>query len=134
MIFSAGSASYWRRGTVHLASVLCGLAQSMYQLIAFRGLQGVGAGLTFSMAFTTIADLFPPARRARVTGIFSAVFGLASVIGPALGGVLTDGPGWRWVFYINVPIGAAAVVALYLFYPAIRPVHGGGCALTSPVP
>jgi MFS family permease len=102
------------------ASVLCGLSQSMLQLIAFRALQGVGAGLTFSMAFTTIADLFPPARRARISGIFTAVFGMASILGPALGGVLTDGPGWRWVFYINIPIGLAALAALYFFYPAIQ--------------
>ncbi len=107
------------------ASVLCGLSQSMLQLIAFRALQGVGAGLTFSMAFTTIADLFPPARRARISGIFSAVFGMASILGPALGGVLTDGPGWRWVFYINVPIGLAAVAALYFFYPTVQPSARG---------
>jgi EmrB/QacA subfamily drug resistance transporter len=107
------------------ASILCGLAQSMLQLIAFRGLQGVGAGLTFAMAFTTIADLFPPARRARITGLFSAVFGLSSILGPALGGILTDGPGWRWVFFINVPIGLAAVVSLYLCYPTVRPATRG---------
>jgi len=107
------------------ASILCGLAQSMLQLIAFRGLQGVGAGLTFAMAFTTIADLFPPARRARITGLFSAVFGLSSILGPALGGILTDGPGWRWVFFINVPIGLAAVVSLYCCYPTVRPAARG---------
>jgi EmrB/QacA subfamily drug resistance transporter len=121
-----------------LASILCGVAQSMLQLIAFRGAQGMGAGLTFSMAFTTIADLFPPARRARVTGLFGAVFGLASILGPAAGGFLTDGPGWRWVFYVNVPIGLVAIGALVFFYPRVRPRHArpviidfpGGLALT----
>lgn len=108
-----------------LASVLCGFAQSMLQLIAFRGLQGIGAGLTFSMAFATIADLFPPARRARINGIFGAVFGLSSVLGPALGGLLTDGIGWRWVFFINVPIGILALLALCWFYPAVRPSKRG---------
>jgi EmrB/QacA subfamily drug resistance transporter len=100
-----------------VGSMLCGASQSMVQLVAFRALQGIGAGCSQAMAFTTIADLFPPARRGRVSGLMGAVFGLSSVIGPALGGFLTDGPGWRYCFWINLPIGAAAFVVLLLAFP-----------------
>jgi EmrB/QacA subfamily drug resistance transporter len=102
------------------ASLLCGAAQSMLQLIAFRGLQGVGAGMTTSMAFTTIADLFPPARRGRVSGVMGSIFGFAGVIGPAIGGVLTDRLGWRSVFYVNLPVGALAFSILYFKFPRVR--------------
>ncbi|HEX2173492.1 MAG TPA: MFS transporter, partial [Dehalococcoidia bacterium] len=78
-----------------IASVLCGLAQSMIQLIVFRGLQGVGAGILMSNAFTVIGDLFPPAERGKWQGLFGAVFGIASVVGPVLGGYLTDQWSWR---------------------------------------
>jgi len=101
------------------ASMLCGAAQSMFQLIAFRGIQGVGAGFCQAMAFTTIADLFPPAKRGRVSGLMGGVFGLASVIGPAAGGFLTDGPGWRYVFYVNLPVGLIAFTILYFYFPRI---------------
>src|SRR5687768_9161524 len=87
-----------------VGSALCGAATSMLGLVIFRGIQGLGAGISQGMAFTTIADLFPPARRGRISGVMGAVFGLASVIGPAVGGFLTDGPGWRWCFYVNLPI------------------------------
>jgi EmrB/QacA subfamily drug resistance transporter len=100
-------------------SALCGAAASMTQLVIFRGIQGIGAGFSQAMAFTTIADLFPPARRGRASGIMGAVFGFASVIGPAVGGFLTDGPGWRWCFYVNLPIGIAALVILYYAFPHI---------------
>src|SRR5262245_45635917 len=89
-------------------SALCGAATSMTWLVAARGFQGIGAGFAQAMAFTTIADLYPPARRGRVSGIMGSVFGLASVVGPAIGGLLTDGPGWRWCFYVNVPVGILA--------------------------
>jgi len=98
-------------------SALCGAAQTMTQLVLFRGLQGIGGGFSQAMAFTTIADLFPPSRRGRVSGMLGAVFGLASVTGPAVGGFLTDGPGWRWCFYVNVPIGALAFAILLFGFP-----------------
>ena len=98
-------------------SALCGAAQTMEQLVLFRGLQGIGGGFSQAMAFTTIADLFPPSRRGRVSGMLGAVFGLASVIGPAVGGFLTDGPGWRWCFYVNVPIGTLAFAILLFGFP-----------------
>lgn len=103
-----------------VASVLCGAAQSMAELIAWRGLQGVGAGLVSAMAFTTIADLFPPAKRGRVSGMMGGVFGVASVVGPAVGGFLTDGPGWRWVFYVNIPFGLLSLAIIWFSFPHIR--------------
>lgn len=102
-----------------VGSMLCGAAQSMTQLIVFRGLQGIGGGFAQAMAFTTIADLFPPSRRGRVSGMLGGVFGLASVTGPAVGGFLTDGPGWRWCFYVNAPIGAVAFAILLFNFPHI---------------
>jgi EmrB/QacA subfamily drug resistance transporter len=100
------------------ASMLCGAAQSMPELVFFRAIQGIGGGFSQAMAFTTIADLFPPSRRGRVSGMLGAVFGLASVTGPAVGGFLTDGPGWRWCFYVNAPIGALAFAILLVGFPA----------------
>src|SRR6266851_2549818 len=84
------------------ASALCGLSQNMIELVLFRGLQGVFGGVLFASTFAVMTDLFPPEQRARMSGVFGAIFGLSSVIGPSLGGFLTDGPGWRWVFYVNI--------------------------------
>lgn len=94
-----------------LGSALCGLATSMWQLIAARAVQGLGAGGIFPLVLATIGDIVPLRERAKYQGLFGAVFGLSSVIGPVLGGVLTEHASWRWVFYINMPVGA---VALYL--------------------
>jgi EmrB/QacA subfamily drug resistance transporter len=102
------------------ASALCGFADSMLQLVIFRGLQGLGAGVMQTMAFTTIADLYPPAKRGRVIGIAASVFGLSSVIGPLIGGFLTDGPGWRYAFYVNLPVGFVALAILVFCFPHIR--------------
>jgi EmrB/QacA subfamily drug resistance transporter len=93
-----------------LGSALAGLSQNMGQLIAFRALQGVGGGGLFAIAFAIIGDVIPPRERGRYMGYFGAVFGVSSVAGPLLGGWFTDGPGWRWIFYINLPIGFAALV------------------------
>jgi EmrB/QacA subfamily drug resistance transporter len=103
------------------ASALCGLSHSMTELITFRGLQGVAGGILTANAFAIIGDLFPPAERGKWQGVSGSVFGIASVVGPALGGWLTDGPGWRWVFYVNLPVGVLAVIVLMLGLPAIRP-------------
>ncbi len=98
-------------------SALSGASQTMNQLILFRGLQGIGAGMIMSLVFTLIGDLFMPAERARWQGLFSGVFALASVIGPAAGGYITDDINWRWVFYVNLPVGLLALVLIILFLP-----------------
>src|ERR1700682_1222719 len=102
------------------ASALCGTSQNMVELVLFRGLQGVFAGVLFASTFAVLADVFPPAQRARMSGLFGAVFGLSSVVGPTLGGILTDGPGWRWVFYLNVPLGVSAVIFVAAQLPFVR--------------
>jgi EmrB/QacA subfamily drug resistance transporter len=104
-----------------LGSALAGTSQSMLQLILFRGLQGFGAGMISGTAFAIIGDVFPPAERARWTGVMSGTFAAASVIGPLLGGWITDHLGWRWVFYVNLPLGALAMVVFALVMPSIRP-------------
>ncbi len=104
-----------------IASALCGASQTMLQLVFFRGLQGIAGGILMTNAFAIIGDLFPPAERGKWQGVTASVFGLSSIIGPALGGWLTDGPGWRWVFYVNLPVGILAVVVLIYGLPAIRP-------------
>lgn len=100
-----------------LGSALCGRAVTMNELIIFRGLQGIGAGALQSGAFASIGDLFTPAERGRWQGVIAATFGLASVFGPSLGGWITDNPGWRWVFYVNLPVGAIALITLLLGFP-----------------
>src|ERR1700716_2216123 len=102
------------------ASALCGLSQNMFELVLFRALQGVFAGVLFASTFAVLADVFPPEQRARMSGVFGAVFGLSSVIGPSLGGFLTDGPGWRWVFYVNIPLGVAATILVATQLPFVR--------------
>ncbi|WP_306212299.1 MDR family MFS transporter [Actinoplanes sp. RD1] len=118
-------------GIFIVGSFLCGLSQNMYELAAFRAIQGIGAGGLMSLALAIIGDIVPPRERAKYQGLFLAVFGTASVIGPILGGFFAGADnilwvdGWRWVFYINVPIGIAAmvVVARVLHLPHQRTDH-----------
>jgi EmrB/QacA subfamily drug resistance transporter len=100
-----------------LGSALCGMAQDMTQLILFRGLQGFGAGAMMPIAIAIIGDIFPPAERGKWQGLTMAVFGLSSIVGPTLGGWLTDNWGWRWVFYVNMPVGAIAIVTAAIVLP-----------------
>ncbi len=100
-----------------LGSALAGTSQTMMQLILFRGLQGLGAGCMQTLAFTLVADLFPPAERARWQGVFVSVLSLALVVGPAIGGAITDHATWRWVFYVNLPLGALAFIFLSIWLP-----------------
>ena len=108
-----------------VGSMLCGLSQNMAELIGFRALQGIGAGGLFVGSQAIIGDIVSPRERGRYMGYFGAVFGLATVAGPLLGGFLVDHATWRWVFYINVPIGIAALVAtgLVLHLPRQRREH-----------
>lgn len=105
-----------------LGSVLCGLAGSMLQLVIFRGVQGFGAAALTSTAFAIPADLFAPAERARYMGLFGAIFGLSSVIGPFVGGLLTDHISWHWVFFVNLPVG---LVALAFIIAKLPKLHSG---------
>ena len=97
-------------------SMLCGTAQDMTQLILCRGLQGLGGGALMPIAFTVIFDIFPPAERGKVSGLFGAVFGLSAIFGPLLGAYLSDYANWRWVFYVNMPLGFISLVLLAKFY------------------
>lgn len=99
------------------ASAGCGAAPNMPALIVFRGIQGVGGGIVFSSVFATIGDIFSPAERGKYMGLFTGTFSLASILGPTIGGLLTDTAGWRWIFYINVPIGAVALAAIWANLP-----------------
>lgn len=96
-----------------------GLTVGMAELIFFRALQGIGGGLMMANAFTIIGDLVAPADRGRWQGLFGAVFGLASVIGPTIGGFITDNIGWQWVFYVNVPVGLIAIPMVIATFPNI---------------
>jgi EmrB/QacA subfamily drug resistance transporter len=110
-------------------SALCGAAgtltflplDGMGQLILFRGLQGVGAGMVMGLLFTIVGDIFSPAERGRYQGLFAAVWGLASIFGPTLGGWLTDNWSWRACFWVNLPVGAVAVAAIYFEFPHMTP-------------
>lgn len=108
-----------------VASALCGLAQDLTQLILFRGLQGIGGGILMAMVFTTVSSIFPPAQRGRIQGVFTSVFGFSSIVGPLLGGFLTDTLSWRWVFYVNLPVGVIALAVLWLGFPNFRPERTG---------
>jgi EmrB/QacA subfamily drug resistance transporter len=100
-----------------VGSALSGLSQTMGQLIAFRGVQGLGAGALFPISLAIIGDLFSPQERGRYQGLFGAVFGLSFIIGPFLGGYLTDNINWRWVFYVNIPVGIVALTVIAAVLP-----------------
>jgi len=115
-----------------LGSALAGASQSMNQLIIFRGVQGLGSGVGMALIATVMADLFPPDERAKWGGLLGAVYGISSLLGPAvggwlaehgplIGGLVTTSTRWRWIFYINLPVGLVAVMALLIFLPAKLP-------------
>jgi drug resistance transporter, EmrB/QacA subfamily len=98
-----------------VGSMVSGMAQTMYQLILFRGFQGLGAGAVMPLTFTIIADLYPGEERAKMQGVFSSVWGVAGLLGPLVGGLFVDNISWRWIFYINVPIGIIAILLVISF-------------------
>ena len=104
-----------------VGSFAAGTSGSMNQLIAFRAFQGMGGGVLLSLAFVIVGDLFAPAERGKIQGVVAAVFGLSSVIGPTLGGFLTDTLTWNWVFYINLPIGIPLILLMARFFPRVEP-------------
>ncbi|MCH7998731.1 MAG: MFS transporter [Chloroflexi bacterium] len=105
-----------------LGSVLSGSSQTMEQLIAFRAVQGLGAGMIMGIAFAIVGDVFPPAERGKWSGLMAGVFASASVLGPLIGGTLTDHASWRWVFYINLPMGSVALLVIFFGMPTLRPL------------
>jgi Arabinose efflux permease len=103
-----------------ITSMLCGLSTNIFELILFRGLQGIGGGILLSVPFILVGEIFSPKERGKYMGILASVFGISSVLGPILGGVITDAVGWRWVFFVNVPVGIAAVTILTYSLPNFK--------------
>jgi EmrB/QacA subfamily drug resistance transporter len=106
-------------GVFLIGSLLCGLSQEMWQFLVFRGVQGLGAGALFPIALAIIGDIFAPSERGKYQGFFGAVFGLSSILGPAIGGLITENFGWHWIFFVNIPLG---IVVLYIIWRTL-PVH-----------
>jgi EmrB/QacA subfamily drug resistance transporter len=103
-----------------IGSALSGLSQNMAELILFRGFQGIGAGSLFPVALAVIGDLFTPAERGRYQGLFGAVFGIAFIVGPLVGGFLTENISWHWIFYVNVPIGLVSLYFIWRLLPTVK--------------
>ena len=103
-----------------IGSALSGASQSMNQLIAFRALQGIGAGALMPIAIAIVGDLFTPRERGKWQGVTGGVWGISAIIGPTLGGWITQNASWRWVFYVNLPIGIAALLVLIFLMPTLR--------------
>jgi EmrB/QacA subfamily drug resistance transporter len=114
-----------------IGSALSGLSQTMGQLIAFRAVQGLGAGALFPISLAVIGDLFTPAERGKYQGLFGAVFGVAFLVGPFLGGYLTDNISWHWVFYVNLPVG---LVSLYFIWHLLPTVKRAGSRFNLDIP
>jgi EmrB/QacA subfamily drug resistance transporter len=108
-------------GLFLVGSMLCGLAQNATQLILFRAVQGMGSASLFTSAFAIVGDMYSPRERGRLNGFFGAVFGMSSVIGPLVGGFITDNFGWNWCFYVNVPVGIIAILFILSRMPPLLP-------------
>ena len=103
-----------------IGSLLCGLSQEMWQFLLFRGVQGLGAGALFPIALAIIADIFAPSERGKYQGFFGAVFGVSFLLGPAIGGLITDNFGWHWIFFVNLPLGAVVLYVIARTLPTHR--------------
>ena len=103
-----------------IGSLLCAISGEMWQFIAFRGVQGLGAGALFPIALAIIGDIFAPSERGKYQGFFGAIFGVSSLIGPAIGGIITDTVGWHWVFLVNLPLGLVVLVIIWRTLPTHR--------------
>jgi EmrB/QacA subfamily drug resistance transporter len=117
-----------------IGSALCGLAQNMTQLVIFRGIQGLGAGGLIPLAIAVVGAIVPPRDRGRYQGLIGAVFGSASILGPAVGGFIVDNTTWRWIFYVNLPVGALALAVISFTMPRRAPhtersIDWGGAVL-----
>jgi EmrB/QacA subfamily drug resistance transporter len=110
----------WAVSLFLVSSVFAGLSQEMWQFILFRGLQGLGGGAVFPVALAVVADLYTPAERGKYLGLFGAMFGLSSLLGPGIGGLITDNFGWHWIFFVNVPLALISLVVLWRILPPIR--------------
>ena len=108
-----------------VSSIIAGLSHEMWQFVLARGLQGLGGGAVFPIALAVIADLYPPEERAKYGALFGAVFGVSSVLGPLIGGGLTDTLGWPWIFFVNVPIGLVSLVVCWRLLPPIKNPESG---------
>ena len=110
----------WAVGLFLGSSLLAGISQEMWQFILFRGLQGLGGGAIFPVALAVVADLYTPAERGKYLGFFGAVFGLSSLVGPGIGGFITDTVGWHWIFFVNVPVALVSLFVCWRLLPAIK--------------
>src|SRR5918992_4099944 len=111
--------------TIFIAgSALGGLSETMTQLIVARAVQGIGGGVLIANAFVVIGDLFPPSERGKYQGLLGATFGISSVLGPTLGGLVTDQLSWHWLFYLSIPLGIPIIVLMVALFPDIRPAPG----------
>ncbi|MEO6578057.1 MAG: MDR family MFS transporter [Candidatus Limnocylindria bacterium] len=107
-------------GVFLTGSVLCGISQEMWQFLVSRGIQGLGAGALFPIALAIIGDIFAPSERGKYQGFFGAVFGVSSLVGPAIGGLITDNFGWHWIFFVNLPIGLVVLYIIWRTLPTRR--------------
>ena len=109
------------QGIFIVGALLSGFSQTMTQLILFRGFQGIGAGMMMANTVAITADLFPPAERGKYSGMMTGIMGISSIIGPTLGGFITDVLSWHWVFWVNIPLGLLVVILVFFFFPDLRP-------------
>jgi len=108
-----------------MGSALSGLSQNMTQLIIFRAIQGIGAGVLMANAIIVVGDLFPPLERGKYVGLVTSVIGVSAVLGPVIGGVITDNLSWHWVFYVNIPVGILSIIFFIRYFPHIKPSASG---------